>query len=205
VEHDTAEKCGVIAGTRKRVLRRPNVNAGAVIPPFSSAVIIPVPATEPLVGDLRRDLDPSARRGAPAHITLVVPFVPAPVPQSVVDELTSMFAAVAPFELQFHALGRFERTLFLTPAPFDKITALIDAVVRRWPEHPPYGGIYDTIVPHLTVADDQDPALFEPLMAKLTPRLPLTTTIAEAWVIESDQHSVWHRRAALPFTAAPGA
>ncbi|MDB5070231.1 MAG: hypothetical protein JWM87_1342 [Candidatus Eremiobacteraeota bacterium] len=176
-----------------------------MIPPFSSAVIIPVPAAEALVGDLRRDLDPSARRGAPAHITLVVPFVPAPVPQTVVIELTSIFAAVAPFELQFHGLGRFERTLFLTPAPLDEITALIDALVRRWPEHPPYGGVYDTIVPHLTVADDQDPALFESLTAELTPGLPLTTTIDEAWLIESDQHSFWHRRAALPFRATPGA
>jgi 2'-5' RNA ligase len=172
-----------------------------VIHPHSSAVIIPVPAAEALVGDLRRELDPSARRGIPAHITLIVPFVAAPVPSGVVRELTAMFGAVAPFELQFRSIGRFARTLFLTPSPADEIVSLIEALVRRWPEHPPYGGIHDTLVPHLTVADDQDAALFDALVAKLTPGLPLITTITEAWLIESDEHGFWHRRVTLGLEA----
>jgi 2'-5' RNA ligase len=170
-----------------------------VIHPRSSAVIIPVPAAEPLVGELRRALDPSATRGVPAHITLILPFFAAPVPHDVVAELMQMFGAVQHFQIRFRSIGRFERTLFLTPSPTDEIMALIESMVRRWPDHPPYGGIHDAIVPHLTVADDHDAALFDNLTAKLTPGLPLTTTITEAWLIESDERGSWHCRVPLPF------
>ncbi|MEA2687677.1 MAG: hypothetical protein QOD51_284 [Candidatus Eremiobacteraeota bacterium] len=166
---------------------------------YSSAIVIPVPDTETLVGNIRREHDPSARRGVPAHITLIVPFFAAPVPPDVIVELTAMFAAAPSFELEFRSVGQFETTLFLTPAPAGPIIALIEELVRRWPEHPPYGGIYDTIVPHLTVVDDQDGALCEDVTSQLMPHLPITTRICEAWLIESDEEGFWRRRAMLPF------
>jgi len=172
-----------------------------VIHAHSSAVIIPVPAAEPLVGDLRRELDPLASRGVPPHITLIVPFFTAPVPPDVVAELMQMFGVLQSFQIEFRSIGRFQRTLFLTPSRTAEITALIESMVRRWPEYPPYGGIHDAIVPHLTVADDQDAAHFDALTAKLTPGLPLTTTITEARLIESDERGFWHSRATLPFKA----
>ena len=116
-----------------------------------------------------------------------------------------MFGTLQPFELEFRSAGQFERTLFLMPSPVDEIVALIDTLVRRWPEHPPYGGIHDTIVPHLTVADDEDSARFDDVTAILTPGLPLVTTIDEAWLIESDEHGFWYCRAELPFRATPTA
>ena len=43
--------------------------------PELSAVIVPVPEVEPPVRDLRRELDPSAAGGVPAHVTVMYPFL----------------------------------------------------------------------------------------------------------------------------------
>src|SRR5437660_989822 len=41
-----------------------------------SALLIPVPEAEPLVGQWRLEHDPSARAGVPPHVTLLYPFLP---------------------------------------------------------------------------------------------------------------------------------
>jgi hypothetical protein len=41
-----------------------------------SAVVVTFPDTEAVVGDLRQRLDPSATCGAPAHVTVLYPFLP---------------------------------------------------------------------------------------------------------------------------------
>ena len=40
---------------------------------LESAVVIPVPEAEPLVGELRLEHDPAAAAGVPAHVTLLSP------------------------------------------------------------------------------------------------------------------------------------
>jgi 2'-5' RNA ligase len=168
--------------------------------PHSSAVIIPVPDAEPLVGAMRRGYDQSAAFGAPAHLTLLYPFFAAPVADEVVDELAMMFATVQPLRMSFESVGRFPATLFLKPAPREPIVRLVEELVRRWPERPPYGGMFDEIVPHLTVANEQaEPRILERLERMLAPGLPLVTTLAEAWLIESDEGGFWHRRAWFRF------
>jgi hypothetical protein len=41
-----------------------------------SAIIIPIPEAEPIVGPLRLQYDGAARLGVPAHITVLYPFYP---------------------------------------------------------------------------------------------------------------------------------
>lgn len=42
--------------------------------------------------------------------------------------------------------------VYLAPKPAALFIAFTQAVVERWPEHQPYGGAYEEIIPHLTVA-----------------------------------------------------
>lgn len=46
-------------------------------PPRESALIVEVPAAEPVVGQFREQLDGNALLGIPAHITILAPFMPA--------------------------------------------------------------------------------------------------------------------------------
>lgn len=44
--------------------------------PQESAILVPVPQAEPVVGHLRARLDRAAGRGVPAHVTVLYPFLP---------------------------------------------------------------------------------------------------------------------------------
>jgi 2'-5' RNA ligase len=165
-----------------------------------SAIIVPVPDAERAVGDIRRLFDPSAAVGVPAHITLIHPFYPAPVPEETIHELEQFFASAVPIVLRFESVGRFSNTLYLEPTPAGSLIALTEALAERWPQWPPYSGEHRDIVPHLTVADQLvDRARLETLAASVASRLPLSTTVTEAWLIESDPDGLWHGRSILPF------
>ncbi|HUA40041.1 MAG TPA: hypothetical protein VMA32_00615 [Streptosporangiaceae bacterium] len=45
-------------------------------PGWETALLLPVPATEPAVREHRARLDEAVRDGVPAHITVLNPFVP---------------------------------------------------------------------------------------------------------------------------------
>jgi hypothetical protein len=45
--------------------------------------------------------------------------------------------------------------LWLDPEPAQPFRQLTAAVWRAFPQHPPYGGAYDDVVPHLTIAEQR--------------------------------------------------
>lgn len=70
---------------------------------------------------------------------------------------------------------------------------------KRWPQWPPFGGVYNSVIPHLTLADHQsNQVLLDNLAAIVRPSLPLLTSITEVWVIQEDDDDVWRRRATIP-------
>jgi 2'-5' RNA ligase len=90
----------------------------------------------------------------PAHITLLYPFKsPNEIDEAVLDTLRHCFSGFTPFEFSLTAINRFPgETLYLVPEPEDPFRQLTLAIWGRYPETPPYGGRYSTIVPHLTAA-----------------------------------------------------
>ncbi|WP_174996734.1 2'-5' RNA ligase family protein [Burkholderia lata] len=119
----------------------------------TSAFVVEVPAAEPTVAHLRRRFDASASLGVPAHITLLFPFMsPDQITPDVIHQARSALRVVPSFEFSLTQVGRFETTAYLSPAPADPFVALTTALVECFPTYRPYGGAYDHIVPHLTVA-----------------------------------------------------
>jgi len=120
-----------------------------------SGLIIEVPEAEPAVGEPRSRLDGNARLGIPAHITVLFPFMPpAYIDDAVLRRLAGLFAAVPAFEHRLVRTSWFgEDVLWLAPdddAPFRSLTELVH---REFPDYPPFGGQYEDVVPHLTIAD----------------------------------------------------
>ena len=123
---------------------------------IESALIIAVPEAEPLVKAWREQFDWSAAQGVPAHITILYPFMPPDkITPEVLNELRDLFAHFAAFEFTLPELRRFPSVLYLAPLPAEPFKVLIQAVVDRYPEYPPYGGEYavSDLTPHLTIAD----------------------------------------------------
>jgi 2'-5' RNA ligase len=106
-------------------------------------------------GSYREAYDPSAAAGMPAHITLLYPFLaPSATDPAVLDRLHHCFAEFAPFDFALTETRRFrDPVLYLAVEPAEPFRRLTLAIWKTFPESPPYGGRYPTIVPHLTIAD----------------------------------------------------
>jgi hypothetical protein len=87
-------------------------------------------------------------------VTVLFPFAPPSELNGQIEaRLAALFAAFAPFPYRLERIDRFPGVLYLAPDPPEPFVALTDAVHREWPQHPPYGGAFDEVVPHLTVGD----------------------------------------------------
>ena len=129
---------------------------------LQSAFIVRVPETEPHVASLRERYDPSARLGVPAHITVLYPFMaPDRIDAVIVAKVRAITRSTAPFAFRLTRIGCFTGTLYLAPEPAAPFIDLTLALVREFPAHKPYGGQYEGVVPHLTVAQAGAPQQHE--------------------------------------------
>jgi 2'-5' RNA ligase superfamily len=142
------------------------------------------------------DAEKVAQR-VPAHITLLVPFVPADrVDEGALRTARSHFAEILSFDAELAAVGRFEEHVWLSPAPRECFVELISATWERFPEYPPYGGDFagHDPVPHLTVGGSTATTTIDELVAaaerELAPHLPLAFHVdAASLLVEQSDHS----------------
>jgi 2'-5' RNA ligase len=163
-------------------------------------VVVPVKDAEPLVSTLRSRFDSSARQGMPAHITILYPFLrPRRLTDDVVAQLTQLCALQPALKVVFRRTARFANVLYLDPDPASDLLKLTFDLARQWPEAPPYGGEFDEIIPHLTVAQDVGDGTLDAVDAELSPGLPLTARLDHALLLVNDG-TRWRERARLPFS-----
>ena len=163
-----------------------------------SALIVEVPEAEPLVGDWRARHDWSAQRGVPAHITVLYPFVPAErFDERLHAELRELFAAHPSFSFSLPRVARFPEVAWLAPDPVEPFKSLIDAVASRYPDHPPYEGVHEEVIPHLTVAEGSTD-LQDEVDAALTPSLPIAAQATAVSLFLEDASGWWSRGELYP-------
>lgn len=175
----------------ERWLDEPRTWLAAVPAPDTSALVVEVPEAEPLVREHRLRWD-SAGAVVPAHVTILFPFLdPALVDAEVLAALASIAETVEPFVVTFRRIGRFSDAVWLAPEPVDPFRALTDAVAARWPTHPPYGGAFETVIHHLTVADGAPSPVLERLERELPDGLPVTSRVAHLTLV-CREGGRWH-------------
>lgn len=164
-------------------------------------MVVPVPAAEPVVSRHRQAFDVAAGWGVPAHVTVVYPFAPpAAIDSTTMDRLRSALASVPRFRATCATTGWFgDDVLWLAPEPAEMFQALTDAVTRAFPEYPPYEGVFDEVVPHLTVGHTATTDQLVEIERHVLPQLPihLEVTAAELWC-GSPTTGGWWRVAELP-------
>jgi 2'-5' RNA ligase len=160
-------------------------------PVARTALIVPVPAAEPAVGSLRRRFDPSAEHGVPAHVTLLVPFLPAErIDDGVRAALAERAAATPAFAFSLDRLDCFPGLVYLHPTPGDAFVALTNDLAERFGT-PPYGGLHDEVVPHLTVALDDGDNVNATVEECLEPHLPLAARAEEVQLLYEAHDGRW--------------
>lgn len=168
-------------------------------PRGQSTVVVPVPAADPVVGSWRERFDASARDGMPAHITIL-----APLPQRAATHFggaspssRGSSPASRPSRVVFCRCARFPGVLYLAPEPAGELHGMTRSLTQRWSEAPPYGGVHDDVVPHLTVAL-ADEELLDGIELSVRRSLPLTTPLNSAALYVTDE-TRWQPVARFPF------
>ncbi len=119
-----------------------------------TAFIVRVPEAEDIVHPLRKHYDSRAAAGAPAHIVILSPFMaPELITDDVIQRARNVFSSFHPFTFFLNDSGRWPETTFLLARPAHYFTDMTNAVSEEFPGHQPYSGMYDEIIPHLTIAD----------------------------------------------------
>src|SRR5439155_13409498 len=97
------------------------------------AIVVPFEGLASVVDDLReRTCVSKPSHGMPPHVTLLYP-----APRDV-EAIAEVLVAFSAFEVVFARLDRFPGTLWLAPEPAERFQRVIEALVRRFPDHPPY-------------------------------------------------------------------
>jgi 2'-5' RNA ligase len=163
-----------------------------------SAVIIPIPEVEPVIARLRRKYDRSAGLGVPAHVTLLYPFCPSPVPVREITTLRDVCGSIAAFPFSFTEVRRFPAIAYLHPDQEETFAQITRLFIKTWPDYKPCGGAHADVVPHLTVADAVDAETLSVVENSLRGQLPIPCVAREVWLLTSNQKGIWSKKAGFP-------
>jgi 2'-5' RNA ligase len=161
--------------------------------PLRTALLIPVPEAEPAVGRWRQLFDPSAQNGVPPHITLIFPYLSSDrCDTRVLGALRNIFRRALEFDYELAEIGEFPGVVFLVPQPDEPFIALIQTLADRFPDAPPYGGSFPTIIPHLTIAHSDDAAEMAKVKADVSRFLPIRCHAHEVHLMRETIDGQWH-------------
>lgn len=173
-------------------------------PLFESALVVLIPEADGLVASFRERYTPSAAEGMPAHITINYPFQPSePDREFTIDQLASLFSGFHSTQFSLTEICSSSDTLYLAVEPEQPFRKLIEAVADKYPESPPYGGIHDDVIPHVTVAEPKTESEFNSIIQEFAlasvGKLPIKAWAREVWLMDH-MGSRWIKR--LPFQLA---
>jgi 2'-5' RNA ligase len=169
-----------------------------------SGLVVLVPEAEPAVAGHRRILDASARLGVPAHVTVLFPFVPPEmIEPDVVSRLEALCARGEPFDYRFAQTAWFgDEVLWLAPDDPQPFRALTEAVHEAFPAHPPFGGLFEEVIPHLTIGYGPDRTVLRAAEESVAARLPIRGRATEVVLLtQGTAGGRWTRWAAFPLGA----
>lgn len=156
-----------------------------------SALVVLVPEAEGLLRSCRGRYDPETAIDIASHITLIYPFKPpAEIDATVTAAVQGCCSGLARFDFALTRLQCFPGdALYLAPEPVEPFRRLTLAFWRRYPDRPPYGGRYPTIVPHLTLLRLADQrrlaAIADDFAATFGDRLPIRAHAAAVALMDT--------------------
>lgn len=171
---------------------------------WESAMVVRVPALEPTLKRIRERFDlPRKPHGIPAHVTVLVPFLPlARIDDEARAALQEIAAGVEPFEVRFARTGRFPTVLYFDPEPADVFRGLTEAITNRWPELKPYAGAHKEPIPHLTITTSRRRSLLKRVATAVEPLLPMSARV-DSWQLYRFDGRRWTELASFPLGSSP--
>jgi 2'-5' RNA ligase len=171
----------------------------------ATAIVVPFPDVEAVVGGHRRALTTDGTDGMPAHVTLIYPFMDADrLGDQAIGEVGAVLGPFSQFDVTFARFGRFAAVppvLYLEPEPAEELREMIADLAREFPAFPPFGGIHEAVVPHLTIAQTEDGTAMTAAQDDVAHHLPIRTRVAEVALMEH-RGEAWRPRARVALSPA---
>jgi hypothetical protein len=160
--------------------------------PGGTALVVPVPEAEHVVGDFRREHSPSGRDGMIAHVSLLQPLVDwATIAREHLATFREEAARFAPFEVRFARFSRVPAAIALAPEPAGPFARLAEALRAHVLAAAP-------VPPHLTIASRVADAVLDEIERAVAPSLPITATAREILLYERGDDRRLHVRETIP-------
>jgi len=167
-----------------------------------SALAIPIPEADGLVGSFRGLYDPPAPTDIPAHVTVHYPYKPPlDITPQVISNLQKLLSQFPCFNVSFAKTGRFPGVLYISPVPAEPFRLLSEIIAYHFPESQPYDGEVFSFTPHLTFAIVSDPLKLDDIEAKFQAeagnKLPILAEVQAVTMFENSSGN-WQVRALFP-------
>jgi 2'-5' RNA ligase len=170
----------------RRAIKAIGRRAGVLEPDRHTELVIPIDCAAPALAGWT----PAAGGIVMGHhLTVIDPFVPSfLLDADVLAGVREALEGFGPFSYELAGVGRFPGVLYLAPEPAEPFVAMTQALWQRFPEHPPYEGRFEEIVPHVTLAlGAEPPGLAEHVAA----RLPVHGHVDDVWLFMEDASGAW--------------
>lgn len=166
-----------------------------------SALIVSVPAPA-LVNELRAQLATDASHGVPPHITLLFPFMPAQeLSADVLTRVQRIASARPSLPYALSELGWFgSHVLWIAPSDPEPFLELIAALTAEFPAFLPYGGAFDSVLPHLTIGESVSLHALREAELAVTKILPIHGVARVITLLQEDTDGHWHSTHTFPFS-----
>ena len=169
-----------------------------------SAIVVLVPEAESAIGRWRRELDPSAALGVPAHVTLLYPFAaPTDITHDLIAKVAETISGFGAFEYQLDEVRWFDdAVVWLAPAPVAPFIALTAMLLEAFPEFPRYGGAFgDDVVPHVTIGQQGAYTRLHEAARAVADSLPIRARAQDLALLSGDASAgSWHVARTVPLT-----
>jgi hypothetical protein len=167
-----------------------------------SAIVVPIRLPRSIAA-LRDRWDRAAANGAGPHVTILYPFLPAGALDTATrSALATIARTVDPFEVRFATTHRTDELVWLDPSPSAPFVALTASVAARWPDWPPYAGVFDEVVPHCTIVESADAPLAA-IDTAVRAGLPVVAAVVRLEVWQQDAGGRWRTRWRIPLGVRP--
>ena len=164
---------------------------------WESAVLVAVPEVAVWTDRWRsasmRESGRSLAEHVPPHVTVLVPWAK-PDDAAALGRLAEVAGSLEPVEIGFGSAGLFPNgTVFLEPSP--DLRPMVRAVLRAFPELPPYDGDHPDPHPHLTVSSAGGAAVLAEVEAALAAGPPPPRVwVDHLHVYAPDEQGIWRER-----------
>jgi hypothetical protein len=163
-----------------------------------TGLVIPVPAADALLASVETRHPGTVRKGVPAHVSLLYPFVgAAELDERVSQALGELVGEHEPMPIELAECYRRGGFVALRPDPIEGLIELTGKTRDLWPDVVPYEGVYGDVEPHLTVALRASEQTAVTIEQEVTAQLPISAELREVWLVAFEGR--WRLRSRFEF------